>query len=850
MNVQIKDIQNFTGPLVGGDRLTGVDIDGNNRNASLDQIKDYSDSVKIYANLAAFPLTGSTGLIYKALDTGLSYDWNGTAYVRPSGGGSDSQTLSLSGSTLAISGGNSVTLAKASVGLGNVDNTSDANKPISTAQQAALNLIPKVYNIKKYGAVGDGKTVKDGVTTSGSPTLTSANAVFTNGDVGKKILINEQLLTISSWQSATQVTLSGNVTASGTGVVFRYGTDNTVAIQNTINAAYNAKGGVIFTPLDPLPYFVAGPLIHTDNSGFDPNCQIFIPSVVAPYQGGNQQPISFVFEAEVPPTLVESGFIDVNAGDYNQGTMIQSILPYSAITGDYPAVFGIMGYTDQYGHFTFSHVTVKNTWVRTHMHPTHGAYLTGFRCVSSTNTVFADSRVDIDVSGFNSVMPDVPSFGIMGVQSNGGTKNEYRGCLVVGYSVGYSWGEHSVVDNCQVMMCDYAADFQKAGHASTVNHFTVHWCRHGFGFNLYPNGYPIDQHIVNMYGVIIERTALGKWYDAIYDLNDPGNNIKGNLIAASSTSGQGLTTTIVKNGGANLNYIYMANPINGGGGSASGPLAVTFNAAIPFDRDSKLMTNNVGGAIAFTVNSTGAIIGGKTLVRLVADGSNAPTFDAAFVKRSDSGNYVNTANKVNEIEFFNNAAGEKEYKIWQGATVTPPSGTPVNANYTSLENITESPAHQWNETYNGGSVSQHNKGVDVDHPINVIYYAQLAGNTNAAFISLDTDPTATYCQTNGGNGVSNFTVLADNGVLIYMEQGGPQVTLTIPAITYNTATLYGIRVSNAPSTPGVDAVYSVDGGTTWVSVHPFSTNYSGTLYAKVGLTVFGYACLNPKLLIS
>lgn len=33
-----------------------------------------------------------------------------------------------------------VTLAKIDVGLGNVDNTSDANKPVSTAQQAALNL--------------------------------------------------------------------------------------------------------------------------------------------------------------------------------------------------------------------------------------------------------------------------------------------------------------------------------------------------------------------------------------------------------------------------------------------------------------------------------------------------------------------------------------------------------------------------------------------------------------------------------------------------------------------------------------------------------------------------------------
>lgn len=47
----------------------------------------------------------------------------------------DSSVQSVNGKT-----GNSVTLVKADVGLGNVDNTSDVNKPISTATQSALDL--------------------------------------------------------------------------------------------------------------------------------------------------------------------------------------------------------------------------------------------------------------------------------------------------------------------------------------------------------------------------------------------------------------------------------------------------------------------------------------------------------------------------------------------------------------------------------------------------------------------------------------------------------------------------------------------------------------------------------------
>lgn len=50
-----------------------------------------------------------------------------------------SRTLTVNGTTYDLSANRSWTIDKASVGLGNVDNTSDLNKPISTATQTALN---------------------------------------------------------------------------------------------------------------------------------------------------------------------------------------------------------------------------------------------------------------------------------------------------------------------------------------------------------------------------------------------------------------------------------------------------------------------------------------------------------------------------------------------------------------------------------------------------------------------------------------------------------------------------------------------------------------------------------------
>ena len=50
------------------------------------QLPSYVDDVLEYANLAAFPVTGETGKIYLAIDTGLIYRWSGSIYVQVGGG--------------------------------------------------------------------------------------------------------------------------------------------------------------------------------------------------------------------------------------------------------------------------------------------------------------------------------------------------------------------------------------------------------------------------------------------------------------------------------------------------------------------------------------------------------------------------------------------------------------------------------------------------------------------------------------------------------------------------------------------------------------------------------------------
>lgn len=96
------------------------------------QLPSYVDDVVEYATYSNFPATGEQGKIYLALDTGFTYRWSGSTYVRVNE--PDLSNYYTKGQIDVKFD----SLTKADVGLGNVDNTSDLDKPISTATQAAL----------------------------------------------------------------------------------------------------------------------------------------------------------------------------------------------------------------------------------------------------------------------------------------------------------------------------------------------------------------------------------------------------------------------------------------------------------------------------------------------------------------------------------------------------------------------------------------------------------------------------------------------------------------------------------------------------------------------------------------
>jgi hypothetical protein len=144
-----------------------------------------------YSNLASFPTTGNSRTLYKALDTTNLYTWNGSTYVLV-----NKEFASSWGELPATAEIPVVT--KDEIGLGNVDNTSDANKPVSTATQTALNakqntltltttgssgaatLTGSTINVPNYSIIGlGGVPTSRTITINGSTQDLSSNRTFT-----------------------------------------------------------------------------------------------------------------------------------------------------------------------------------------------------------------------------------------------------------------------------------------------------------------------------------------------------------------------------------------------------------------------------------------------------------------------------------------------------------------------------------------------------------------------------------------------------------------------------------------------------------------------------------------------
>lgn len=333
---------------------------------------------------------------------------------------------------------------------------------------------PWVFNVLEYGAVGDGKMVRDGAITLGTNVLDCATSTpFSAGDVGKSIMIKgaastaqtSLIGTITEFTNSGRVTISTNAATTITDAIVMFGTDDTTEIQAAIDAAVNyaqagsANATVLIPPAPGMFYVIAGALNTSRNGNSQLTLEV-IPSTVNKISlsiesygsGSGVQHWEQLYPTVSGATLVSFG---VFASSGAQTANINA--------GGNPAVIGGPsqpgGYGVAPGNFSNMYVSLKGISILT-AYSFHGLTYTAFDFSG-----IANAKVESVAFGTTGTVPS-GNFGIPSSFANGlsiGALMPAAGnndnCIVRdvtihgGYTYGFFATEHCVIETMRILYC-------------------------------------------------------------------------------------------------------------------------------------------------------------------------------------------------------------------------------------------------------------------------------------------------------------------------------------------------------------------------------------------------------------
>lgn len=382
-------------------------------------------------------------------------------------------------------------------------------KIVSPLKNAYVNA--RVYNVKAYGALGDGKTVTDGAITTGTPNLTSATAAFVAGDVGKYIKVGgagaagvDLVTTIAAYVSATAVTLTANASTTVSSQEIIFGTDNTTFIQAAIQAAFDAGGGIVYFPYGR--YLICGAL-QTSVGGQNPNAQLYIPASDA--TSATRTTITLLGEVK-PNSLMSIGATGTLP---TTGVILESTILGS---GTRPRLIGCVPVTTS---FSYTGVKCENLYLRVRSKTANAE-------ISPTETAFgmlyaysfdAESCVATTTSiPYNSTLPatsTVIGFEMPAQNNSGNVGNILSRCLVANFYKGFELYDHAVVFEGLVNSCVFGFALQYSPQPVKVFKSDGHNCKYNV---VWENGAALSLCDFDMF--TIENSADNtRWYYNTFD---------------------------------------------------------------------------------------------------------------------------------------------------------------------------------------------------------------------------------------------------------------------------------------------------------------------------------------------
>ena len=156
------------------DKITGKGLSENDYTTTeKNKLAGLTDEVVEYANLAAFPVTGVSGIIYVAIDTGLIYRWTGSVYAEVSNVLTSDQLAALNKATVPA-------VATLTTGSNAINLTNIAGQEYNPYDMAAGALTLTVAASPVRGGSAYGIIIADGATVPTVSAFTVLSGEYTN----------------------------------------------------------------------------------------------------------------------------------------------------------------------------------------------------------------------------------------------------------------------------------------------------------------------------------------------------------------------------------------------------------------------------------------------------------------------------------------------------------------------------------------------------------------------------------------------------------------------------------------------------------------------------------------------
>jgi hypothetical protein len=343
-------------------------------------------------------------------------------------------------------------------------------------------------------------------------------------------------VTIAAGSGAAVSTVGSTVTVSlsgggGTLPVFffeDYGADptgvadSTSSIQDAIDAAATAGGGVLMPATQDAIYLLSGAMQDT----YHANAQLLMP--VVGYV--SQKPIPIIFAGWIPPAPV----VSVIGSEPLPTTGLRFKSTSSASTGN---VFGC----SNSGSFSNILVAFYRVTVELPANPQISAINMNLAACMKWDDLLIHTGT-ISVADITTPTHST-SYGLLTPSNGNGALTDGGLLNVVGFYTGIEVNEHAVGKQTNFWGCIRAAVFASANHASYFDRLMTVHCANGL----------IGQstHYTKIAQFDIEHAASGDFVP-VYDIDDASNTIFGELTRHVVLAGTGIDRTFLINGAGNV----------------------------------------------------------------------------------------------------------------------------------------------------------------------------------------------------------------------------------------------------------------------------------------------------------